>query len=507
MHGLKYSAAAAFLAFVAASAPAATESKGAPSPIVPDSVTSHSIVLHANRYDYTARAGLIALRDANEKQTATMFYTAYTLNGANPRTRPVTFFYNGGPGSATIWLRMGSFGPVRVVVGNASMTPPAPYRLVANQYSLLDTSDLVFVDMAASGYGRILPGADAKKIFGSDNDVKAFGQFVERYLKRFNRWNSPKFLFGESYGTPRSAMLVNYLQSQGIGVNGVVLQSSILNFGLASSDTYGGASTDDWQYIFALPTEAATAWYFKAVPGAAGSLPQYVNQVRDFAMGEYRNALAQGANLPVAEYDRIVAQLHHYTGISQAYIRSADLRIDGSRFLAEFRRNQGKTQGAYDGRYWLYTVDRESPNPQLEATDAAIDAAYVASQNAYFHDTLKYETPLLYLTGAYAAISASGPWDYKHRDELPLNSAGDLQEAMTRDPNLRVFSANGYYDSVTPWLATIYTLAHLGLEAPLQGHIAYGFYPAGHMIYLNPVALAQFHDDLERWYRSTLNVR
>jgi carboxypeptidase C (cathepsin A) len=504
---VKYSILPAALAFAAAAlALPATAATKEPSPIVPDAVTRHSISLHGQRYDYTARAGLIALRDANEKQTATMFYTAYTLDGADARTRPVTFFYNGGPGSATIWLRMGSFGPVRVVVGNAATTPPAPYHLVENQYSLLDTSDLVFVDMPASGYGRLLPGANAKKIFGSDNDVKAFGQFVERYLKRFNRWNSPKFLFGESYGTPRSAMLADYLQNQGVGINGVVLQSSIVNYGLASSDTYGGASTDDWQFIFALPTEAATAWYFKAVPGAPASLPAYVNEVRAFAMGEYRNALAQGAGLAPAERDRIVAMLHRYTSISEAYIRSADLRIDGSRFLAEFRRNQGKTQGAYDGRYWLYTIDPESPNPNLEATDASIDAAYVASQNAYMHDELKYETPLLYLTGAYATIQASGPWDFKHRGELPLNTAGDLQEALTYNPNLRIFSANGYYDSVTPWLATIYTLGHLGLEPPLQGHISYGFYPSGHMIYLNPVALAAFHDDLERWYRNTLAV-
>jgi carboxypeptidase C (cathepsin A) len=486
---------------------AAAKAPAAQSPIVPDAVTSHSIVLHGNRYDYSARAGLIALRDQNDKQTATMFYTAYTLDGANPRTRPVTFFYNGGPGSATIWLRMGSFGPVRVVTGNATMTPPAPYQMVTNQYSLLDASDLVFVDMPASGYGRILPGADAKRIFGSDNDVHAFAQFIERYLKRFNRWNSPKFLFGESYGTPRSAMLVDYLQNQGVGVNGVVLQSSIINYSLASSDTYGGASTDDWQYIFALPTEAATAWYFKAVPGAPSTLKAYVDEVRGFAMGEYRNALEQGASLSPAETDRIVATLHRYTGISETYIRNANLRIDGSRFLAEFRRNQGKTQGAYDGRFWLYTVDRESPNPDLEATDATIDAAYIASQNAYFHDELKYDTPLLYLTGAYAAIAQTGEWNFKHRGGLPLNTSGDLLEALTYNPNLRIFSANGYYDSVTPWLATIYTLGHLGLQPPLQRHISYGFYPSGHMIYLNPAALSQFHDDLERWYRDTLGVR
>jgi carboxypeptidase C (cathepsin A) len=487
--------------------PAAAATQKATQPLAPDAVTSHSIVLHGTRYNYTARAGLIALRDGDEKQTATMFYTAYTLDHADSRTRPVTFFYNGGPGSATIWLRMGSFGPVRVVVGNGTPTPPAPFRLVDNQYSLLDKTDLVFVDMPASGYGRILPGADAKNIFGSDNDVKDFAQFIERYLERFGRWNSPKFLFGESYGTARSAMLVDYLQNHNVGVNGVVLQSSILNDALASPGVYGGANTDDWQYIFALPTEAAAAWYFKAVPGAPSSLPAYENEVRDFAMGEYRNALAQGSNLPPAEYDRIVSMLHRYTGISETYIRNADLRIDGFRFLAQFRRDQGITLGTYDARYRLFTLDRESPVPTVDPTSASIDAAFLETQNAYFHDQLHYETPLLYLVSASAAIAETGPWNFKHNGELPLNTVPDLQEALTVNPNLRIFSANGYYDSVTPWLATIYALAHLGVELPLQSHVSYGFYPSGHMIYLNPDALAQFHNDLERWYAATLTVR
>ena len=467
-----------------------------------DAVTHHSISLPGGRLAYTARAGTIVIRNGDEKPQATMFYTAYTLDGANPRTRPVTFFYNGGPGSATLWLRMGSFGPVRVQTGNGTMTKPAPFVLADNRYTLLDASDLVFVDMPASGFGRILPGGDAKKIFGSDNDVNAFNQFVQRYITANGRWNSPKVLFGESYGTPRTAMLVNSLQSAGVGVNGIVLQSSILNDALASSETYGGANTDDWQYVFAVPTMAATAYFYHAVPGAPPTLAAYMKDVQAFAMGEYREALNQGANLSAARFDSIVAKLHRYTGLSELYIRNNNLRLTAQRFLAEFRRSHAQTVGAYDARFRLYALDQEAEFPQLEPSDASIDAAYIGMTNDYLRTTLGYKTNLPYLTGAYAAIQAAGGWDFTHQGSLPLNSAPDLAQAMTYNPSLRVFSANGWYDSVTPYLTTVYTLNHLEIQKALLRNITYGFYPSGHMIYLNPDALATFHADLERWYKT-----
>ena len=489
--------------------PAAAAAPNAPArPVDPlagvpkDAITHHSIALPGGRLTYTARAGTIVIRNADEKPQATMFYTAYTLDGANPKTRPVTFFYNGGPGSATLWLRMGSFGPVRVQTGNGTMTKPAPFVLADNRYTLLDASDLVFVDMPASGFGRILPGGDAKKIFGSDNDVNAFNQFVQRYITANGRWNSPKVLFGESYGTPRTAMLVNSLQNAGVGVNGIVLQSSILNDALASSETYGGANTDDWQYVFALPTMAATAYFYHAVPGAPPTLSAYMKDVQAFAMGEYREALNQGANLSPGRFDSIAAKLHRYTGLSELYIRNNDLRMTAQRFLAEFRRSHAQTVGAYDARFRLYALDQEAEFPQLEPSDASIDAAYIGMTNDYLRTTLGYKTNLPYLTGAYAAIQAAGGWDFTHQGGLPLNSAPDLAQAMTYNPGLRIFSANGWYDSVTPFLATVYTLDHLQIQKPLLKNITYGFYPSGHMIYLNPDALAVFHADLERWYKT-----
>jgi carboxypeptidase C (cathepsin A) len=470
--------------------------------IVPDAVTHHTLDARGKHLIYTARAGTIMIRDRDEKPQATMFYTAYTLDGANPQTRPVTFFFNGGPGSATLWLRMGSFGPVRVQSGQAAPTVPPPYRLTPNPDTLLDQSDLVFVDMPASGYGRMLPGGDPKKVFGSDNDVAAFGQFIERYLTRFGRWNSPKVVFGESYGTPRAAMLVDYLQNQGVGVNGVVLLSSILNFGLASSETYGGANTDDWQYIFAFPTEAATAWYYHAAQNAPASLPAYMKEVQAFALGPYREALQAGSALPPSQFNAIAERLHEYTGVSLEYVRNSNLRVSGGKFLAEFRRDHGENLGAYDARYRLFTADRTSEYETNEPTDASITDAYVSLSNAYLTDTLGYHTNLPYLTSAYAAIQQAGGWDYTHRGTLPLDTIPDLQQAMTTNPYLKIFSANGWYDSVTPWLATVYSLNHLGLPAQLRNNVTYGFYPAGHMVYINTSALGTFRADLSQWYET-----
>jgi carboxypeptidase C (cathepsin A) len=468
--------------------------------IVPDAVTHHTLDARGKHLAYTARAGTIIIRDRDEKPQATMFYTAFTLDGANPQTRPITFFYNGGPGSATLWLRMGSFGPVRVESGNAAPTLPPPYQLRPNANTLLDQSDLVFVDMPASGYGRILPGGDPKKVFGSDNDIAAFGQFIQRYLTRFGRWNSPKVLFGESYGTPRTAMLVDYLQNQGVGVNGIVLLSSILNYNLASPETYGGANTDDWQYVFFLPTEAATAWYYHAEQGPRMSLPAYVKEVTAFAMGPYREALLAGSTLPPAQFNAIAQRLHDYTGLPLDYIRDSNLRLSGAKFRAEFRRDRGEDTGAYDSRYRLFTVDRTEEYPSNEPTDASITDAYISLSNAYLHDTLEYHTNLPYLSSAYAAIAQAGGWDFTHLGTLPFNTVPDLQQAMTTNPNLKVFSANGYYDSVTPWLATIYTLNHLSIPPQLRANISYGFYPSGHMVYINSSALTTFRSDLDTWY-------
>ncbi|MGA7354464.1 MAG: hypothetical protein WBW76_03445, partial [Candidatus Cybelea sp.] len=344
-------------------------------PGTPDAVTHHTLTLDGRTLAYTARAGTITLRNVDDQPQARVFYTAYTLDGASPTKRAVTFLYNGGPGSSTMWLRMGSFGPVRVATGDGTLTGPPPYRLVDNPYSLLDKTDLVFIDMPGSGYGRFIGVGTRKDFWGVDQDADAFAQFIQRYLTNFNRWNSPRFLFGESYGTTRSSVLASDLQDRGIGLNGIVLLSSFLNSNIDYNDgaPVGGG---DWAYILYLPTEAATAWYHHALSGAP-SLSALLSEVENFALGEYLDALGQGAQLAPDRYNDVVAKLRQYTGLSDQYIRNSNLRIPYDRFQNELLRERGMTVGRIDSRFRTYVLDRVAVSPDWDATDAAIDSAFV----------------------------------------------------------------------------------------------------------------------------------
>lgn len=470
----------------------------------PDAVTHHTLVLGGRTLAYTARAGTITLRNGQDQPTARVFYTAYTLDGADPSKRAVTFLYNGGPGSSTMWLRMGSFGPVRVATADGKLTGPPPYRVVPNRYSLLDRTDLVFIDMPGSGYGRIIGAGTRKDFWGVDADVAAFGQFIQRYIGTFNRWNSPRFLFGESYGTTRSCALATYLQGKGIGLNGIVLLSSFLNSNIDYNDgtPVGGG---DWAYILYLPTEAATAWYHQSLANPP-PLDTLISNVENFGLNEYLDALAQGAGLSPERYADVVAKLHAYTGLSEQYIRDSNLRISYDRFQSELLRERGVTVGRIDSRFQTPVLDRPEVAPDWDATDAAIDSAFVSTSNYYLRQVLGYNTPLLYRSDVYGLIYADGEtWDFKHGPNVQtLNVAPDLAQAMTYDPHLKVFSANGYFDFATPFFATVYALNHLYLAPGLQRNVTYGFYQSGHMVYLHPSALARFHDELERWYAGVL---
>ena len=475
--------------------------------LTPDAVTHHRLVLGGVPLAYTARAGTITLRNGDDQPTARVFYTAYTLDGADPSKRAVTFLYNGGPGSSTMWLRMGSVGPVRVQTADGTPTGPPPYRLSDNQYSLLDKTDLVFIDMPGSGYGRIIGAGTPKDFWGVDQDAAAFAQFIQRYVTNFNRWNSPRFLFGESYGTMRSSVLAKLLQDRGIGLNGVVLLSSFLNSAIDYNDgaPIGGG---DWAYILYLPTEAATAWYHRAVARTAG-LDAYLAEVEHFALTEYLDALGQGAALAPDRYNDVVAKLHRYTGLSEQYIRNSNLRISYDRFENELMRERGVTVGRIDSRFETYVLDRPEVSPDWDALDAAIDSAFVSMSNYYLRQVLAYNTPLLYRANIYDLIYGDGgSWDFKHGpNSQTLNVAPDLAQAMTYNPDLKVFSANGYFDFATPFFATAYVLDHLYLAPAIQANITYGYYASGHMVYLHPDALARFHADLERWYARVLSNR
>jgi carboxypeptidase C (cathepsin A) len=314
-------------------------------------------------------------------------------------------------------------------------------------------------------------------------------------------------LFGESYGTTRSAVLSGVLATKGIALNGIVLLSSFLNPDVDYNDgaPIGGG---DWAYLLYLPTETATAWYHHAIPGAP-SLDALLKEVEGFALGEYLDGLAQGAKLAPDRFNDIVAKLHRYTGLSDQYIRNSNLRIPYDRFENELGRQRGITVGRLDGRYQTYVLDRPEISPDWDATDSAIDGAFVATGNQYLRETLKYDSPLLYRSQIYDLIYADGnTWDFKHgNDPQSFNVAPDLAQTITYNPRLQIFSANGYFDFATPFFATVYVLNHLYLAPPLQKNITYGFYESGHMVYLHPAALAKFHADLERWYARVLSNR
>lgn len=500
---------AAFAIALIAAAPKPSPSPAATAPpvagaVTPDAVTHHTMTLDGRPLAYTARAGTIELQNDKGEPTCRMFYTAFTVDGADPKTRPVTFLYNGGPGSSTIWLRMGSFGPMRVITNDGQPTPAAPYGLADNQYSLLDRTDLVFIDAPGTGFSRIVGVGKPKDFYGVDPDVRAFGQFVSRYITTFDRWNSPKFLFGESYGTPRTAMLVNYLQNHGVGINGVVLLSSILDFSLDwdVNFTPNAIADGDWGFVLYLPTETAVSWYHHALPGPQTTLEALLPKVEQFAMGEYLNALAQGSKVSPNVFNDVVSKLHRYTGLSERFIRESNLRVPYWRYTTRLFRDSGEMTGRLDARFISYNLDRIGDRPPFDPTDMAIDAAFVGAGNYFTREILGYNPPLEYLP----EINVFREWDWKHNGNLPTNTAQDLANAMAFNPNLRVFSGNGYFDLATPFYATIYTLNHLSLPPALQKNITYGFYESGHMVYLHPAALAQFHNDLESWYAQTLQA-
>jgi len=482
----------------------ATETPMTEPGVFPDAVTSHTVAVGGRPIAYTARAGTLALHDQNNVVTARVFYTAYTVDGANASTQPVTFIYNGGPGSSTMWLRMGSFGPVRVHAPDAAPSANAPYSITDNPYTLLDKSDLVFIDMPDSGFGRIVAGKE-KDFFGVDQDAAAFGQFIQNYLGTFGRWNSPKFIFGESYGTTRSGVLADWLLNHGITLNGVILQSSILNFGIdyGNGDPIGGG---DWPYVLYLPTEAATAWYHNKVPNRPGNIATFVSGAEQFAMGEYLDALYKGDKVSSAERNDVIRKLSGFLGISEQFIRDANLRVSYDRFQRELLRPQHMVAGRLDGRYQTYDLDNAArEGPAWDPTDSTIDAPYTTAVNSYLRGDLKYNPPIPYRANIYDIIySGDSSWDFSHNKRYPTNVAPDLADVMAQNPRLRVFSANGYYDFATPFFATDYTLRHLNLNSALQSNITYGYYEAGHMIYLSDSALATYKADLSRWYDSAL---
>lgn len=467
-------------------------------PAEKSSVTHHEMSLEGRTIRYSATAGTLLIDDENSKPYGSVFYVAYTEDGvSDARMRPVTFLYNGGPGSASLWLHMGSVGPMRVVTASPNATGSGPYQLVTNPYSLLDKSDLVFIDAVGSGYSRPVGKATEKNFAGTDQDVKAFGRFITRYVSINQRWNSPKFLFGESYGTTRSAALVDALQNDGMYFNGVVLMSTILNYAIRSPGY-------DNEFIGYLPTYAAIAWHFDKIKNKPGDMKAFLNEVRAFARGPYAEALAQGDNLPEAQANSIAAKLSAYSGLPVDYIKDANLRISPTRFRKELMRDDRLILGRYDARFEGTDVDAAGDAPGYDPSSSGISGAFIAEFHDYLNRELKYSSNETYLP---SNSNMNRMWDHTHHaagsGEEPLREAyvaGDLADAIRKNPSLKVLSVNGLFDLATPFFITEYDLSHMELEPKLRGNVQFTYYPSGHMIYLNVEALKQLKIDLARFY-------
>ncbi len=479
----------------------AAEGKDAPAkeakepPKAEQSVTEHTITVGGKPVTYTATAGTLVLRNEKDEPTALFGYTAYVKKGiTDPRTRAITFAYNGGPGSSSIWLHMGVLGPRRIAVTDAGTTPPPPYDLVDNAQSIIDVTDLVMLDPIGTGYSRAAGKSENKDFWGTDPDISSVSQFIFQYVSDNDRWNSPKFLLGESYGTTRSAGVVDYLANEKhMEMNGVVLVSVALD--LEAIFEWPG---NERPYPLFVPTFAATAWYHKALPEQPAKLEPFLTEVRQWAIGPYASALAKGDQLTDAERDQIAAQLHRYTGISVEYCKQANLRIGESQFTAELLRGKRETVGRLDSRFTGFTFDPLAEEADYDPQSASVSSAYTAAFLDYYHRELKFGKDKTYNVSA----GVFRDWDFKHRVPgsrfaLPMANTGpDLAHAIGVNPNLNVLVLNGYYDLATPFFATESMFSHLGLTKEQRSRVTMKYYGAGHMMYLNPPSLEQMKNDV-----------
>lgn len=481
---------------VFAEKPEAEKKPSAETPKDNISTTQHSVRVGGETINYTARAGTIIIKDEEATPRASMFFVSYTKDGADPSTRPITYTFNGGPGSSSVWLHMGAFGPKRVNYRDDEGHAAAPpYRLVDNEYSILDVTDLVFIDPVTTGFSRAIPFKDARKFHGVEQDIESVGDFIRLWTTRYNRWSSPKYIAGESYGTTRAAGLSGYLQQQGMYLNGIVLISSILNFGTARFD-----SGNDLPYILFLPTYAATAWYHKKLPPDLQNLDvdQIADEAERFALGEYTDALMQGDRLTDAKRKDIVAKLARLTGLSSDYVDRANMRIRIDRFDKELLRTSRRTVGRLDSRFTGIDLDAAGERPEFDPSMAAISGEYTAVLNDYVRRELKFESDLPY----EILTDKVRPWSYEKATNRYVDVGETLRGAMSSNPYLRVFVGNGYYDLATPFAATKYTFARMGLEPEVRKNLSMDFFAAGHMMYIDRGAHAKLKKDVADFIRA-----
>jgi carboxypeptidase C (cathepsin A) len=486
------------------------------------SMTSGSVNVHGKAMSYQAEAGILVvhLKDPMDEEPAPaadehappplppqagMSYVAYFRGDKQDVRRPITFLFNGGPGSSTVWLHMGAFGPKRVLTADDTHSAAAPYQLVDNEHTLLDVSDLVFIDAPGTGFGH-LRGKDREKAFyGVDQDAHAFANFITEFLSRHHRWNSPKYLFGESYGTTRAAALASLLETEkSLDLNGVILLSQILNFD-DSVDAPQFNPGIDLPYVLALPTYTATAWYHHRLAHRPEALEPLLREVEAFALGDYAQALIAGSSLTAERRTAIAQKLSEYTGLPADYIERANLRVNGGEFEKSLL-GSDMTTGRLDTRFAGPTLDPMSKEAEYDPQSAAISSAYVSAFNDYVRVALKFGENMTYK----AEIDIEKEWDFMHQppgapQRIPgtTNVMPDLANAMKQNPKLEVQVNGGYYDLATPYFAALFELRQLPVQSALQRNIETHFYTSGHMVYAHEPDLRALHGNVATFIERT----
>lgn len=462
------------------------------------SVTKHQLKLENGVLNYTATTGYMEMKDEKDTLKANLFFIAYTKDGEpDPAKRPILFSFNGGPGSSSVWLHMGALGPKIVLMTDEGNVLPPPYKYVDNPNTWLDNADIVFIDPMMTGYTRAAGKNPQSEFTGYENDLRFVGDFIRLYVTKYGRWNSPKFIAGESYGTTRAAGLSGYLQDRyNLNVNGIILISAILDFGTVRTDR-----GNDVPFPLGLPTFAATSWYHKKLDPKYSSLNSLLSEVQQFASTDYAQALMKGDKISGAERNTIINKMHDYTGLSKEYLDQTNLRLYVGRYNKELLRTEGKTVGRLDSRITGYDYDNAGEEFDYDPSlDKTINGPYTTAINDYIKRDLKYDNDLPYeiLTGRV------GRW--VNSENRYLNVAETLRDAMVKNPYLKVWICNGYYDMATPYFATDYVIHHMFLPKELQKNISFTYYEAGHMMYIHKPSLLKLKKDYNRFMADVLSI-
>lgn len=489
------------LSSLALAAAAVAQTAPATPPKTPDNqidpvVTQHTINFHGSPLAYTATAGTLPIRNDDGEVEGRIFFVAYTKETSDPSTRPVTFAYNGGPGSSSMWLHLGSLGPRRVVLEKDGSIPKPPFKLADNQETWLDKTDVVMVDAMGTGYSRVEKPEYGKKFYGMRGDIAAFGEFVRAYLAKYHRFSSPIFLAGESYGGIRTAGLSNYLLDKGIALNGAIIISGVTNYG-----TLDAGRGNDVPYIGNLPSMAATAWYHKKLGTKYPNLENLLREVEAFADGEYAQALLDGSSLSPAKLKSVAGKLAGYTGLSERYVMNAHLRVGPWEFFKELLRDEGKTVGRLDSRFTGQDAREVGSGPEYDPADANITAPFTSMINDYLERELNLNREDRYRMNNYGG---TGGWDYGRGGEGYPDTSEDLRQALVQNPHMKLMFLCGYYDLACAYWGMHFTVNHMDLGPAQMSRISWNFYPAGHMMYIEQGSREKMKKDLDAFYDAAL---